>query len=997
MALPLGRIMADREVKRRLAAILAADVAGYTRLMEADTDATVAAWQAAREDVIKPSVAGHSGTIVKLTGDGFLVEFPNVQDAVTCAIVMQEGLAASSLDFRMGVNMGDIVDDGEDIHGEGVNIAARLEGLADAGGINISGMVYDTIRNRIEANYEDRGEQDVKNVSAPVRVYAIRLGSSAGPAPSFDQAVSDKPSVAVLPFENLSGDPEQEYFSDGITEDIITALGRTRWFYVISRNITANYRSKTADAGQVAGELDADYVVAGSVRRSQVRIIISAQVVDGKSGKQIWAERYDIAGEDIFTLQDQIAETLASVIEPEVSKEELRRARTKPPSNLSAWDRCLRAWWHRFKQTPEDFAEARGHFEKAIEMDPMFSVAYAGLAEVMAYGLLFQFFERSAELRDKAVRLAKKAVALDPDDPTNYVALGRVLTVTGQPKIAIRELERAIELNPHLAVAHYQLGAALVLSGRAEEAIPVLEHARAINPRDMYVSQIHAFLARAHLALKRYEKAKTEAEEALRYPMTQWPVNTILVSALGHLGDRDACAEARAALFARKPEFTIVSLQENHAGIFPADGLEIEIDGLRKAGVPEGGVGETTSPPLSDKPSVAVLPFDNLSNDPEQEYFSDGITEDIITGLSRVRQFFVIARNTTFTFKGQAVDVPAMASDLGVRYVLEGSVRKSGARLRITVQLIDGETGNHLWAERYEHEIEDIFEIQDEITAAVVGAIAPELARAEQDRARNKSPEYLDAWDYFQRGMWHFNKMSTEEVAEARRLFEAAANCAPEFSGALAALGYVAAVEALSGYTEDRAATLEAGLRDAERAVALDDRDGFNQFALGRVAIVAGQTERAVAALEKAIQLNPSSAQAHYGLGVAHFWAGRAAAALPYLDQAVRLSPYDPHLWSFHYLRGNARHFAGDTEGAVADQKTAIQNKGDEYLPHLSLAFMLGQTEGRGGDAQAAYDAALKLKPELSAAFLRATLGNLDPPMLEALLEGLKQFGLPDE
>ena len=989
--------MADREVKRRLAAILAADVAGYTRLMEKDTDGTVAAWQDAREDVIKPNVGDYSGTIVKLTGDGFLVEFPTVQDAVNCAINMQEGLAASSLDFRMGVNMGDIVDDGEDIHGEGVNVAARLEGLADPGGINISGMVYDSVRNRIEANYEDRGEQEVKNVSVPVRIYAIRLGRSAGPETSIDQAVSDKPSVAVLPFENLSGDPEQEYFSDGITEDITTALGRTRWFYVISRNLTANYKSQTANAGQVAGELDADYVVAGSVRRAEEKVRISAQVVDGKSGKQIWAERYDITGEDIFTVQDQIAVTLAAVIEPEVNKEELRRARSKPPANLSAWDMCLRAWWHRYKQTPEDFVEARGYFEQAIEMDPAFSVAYAGLAEVLAYGLLFQFFDRSTDLRETAVRLAKKAVALDPDDPTNYVALGRVLTVTGQPKHSIRELERAIELNPHLAVAHYQLGAGLVMSGRADEAIPVLERALAINPRDMYVGQIHAFQARAYLVLKQYENAKTEAEESLRHPMTQWPVNCILVSALGHLGDTIACAEARAALSARKPDFTLSLLRENHTGIFPADYVEIVIDGLRQAGVPEDGPEESTPPPLPDKPFIAVLPFDNLSGDPEQEYFSDGITEDLITALSRIRQFLVIARNTTFTFKGKAVDVQAVAAELGVRYLLEGSVRKSGARLRITVQLIDGETGNHIWAERYEPELEDIFDIQDEITAAVIGAIAPELSRAEQDRARQKSPELLDGWDYYQRGMWHFNKMSRDEVAESRRLFATAAERAPEFANAHAALGYVAAVEALSGYTDDRAATLEAGLRDAERAVALDDRDGFNQFALGRVTIVAGEMERAQGALEKAIQLNPSSAQAHYGLGVAHFWGGRAEAALASLDQAIRLSPYDPQLWSFHYIRGNARFFAGDVDGAITDQKLAAQTKGDEYLPHLSLAYMLGQIEGQGGEARAAYEATLKLKPDLSAPFLRATLGNLDAPMLDALLDGLKQFGLPGE
>ena len=264
--------MSGHSTQRRLAAILAADVAGYTRLMEEDSDATVDAWQSARDRIIDPTITSHSGRIVKLTGDGFLAEFHTVQDAVNCAIKMQEALKSSSLDFRMGVNLGDIIDDGKDIHGEGVNVAARIEALADSGGISISGSVYEQVRNRIEATFEDRGEQSVKNVSAPVRVYAVRLHQAPGSVlTSQERTISDKPSIAVLPFDNLSGDPEQEYFSDGISEDIITALSRIRQFSVIARNTTFTYKGQAVDVQAIAKDLNVRYVLEGSVRKASNR------------------------------------------------------------------------------------------------------------------------------------------------------------------------------------------------------------------------------------------------------------------------------------------------------------------------------------------------------------------------------------------------------------------------------------------------------------------------------------------------------------------------------------------------------------------------------------------------------------------------------------------------------------------------------------------------------------------------------------------------------
>ncbi len=418
------------------------------------------------------------------------------------------------------------------------------------------------------------------------------------------------------------------------------------------------------------------------------------------------------------------------------------------------------------------------------------------------------------------------------------------------------------------------------------------------------------------------------------------------------------------------------------------------LDGRQKATgeIPEDG----RAPPLPDKPSIAVLPFENMSGDPEQDYFSDGVTEDIITDLSRLRWLFVIARNSSFTYKGQSVDVTRIGQELGVRYILEGSVRKAGQRVRVTAQLIEAATGTHIWAERYDRKLNDIFDLQDELTEAISANVDAELAGSERNLARRKSAADLDAWDYYQRGMWHLYKMSAAGIAEARRLFHIAAEQAPEFPSPHAALGYVAAIEALSGYAKERSATLDAGLIDAERAVKLDDRDGFNFFALGRVCTVLGLQDRAMLALEKSIELNPNSAHASYGLGMAHFWIGQAERAMPLLDRAIRLSPHDPQLWSFHYVRGNARFFTDDFEAAFADQRRAIQAKSDEYLPHLSLALLNLQC-GRDDEALAAYENARKLKPELSESFLRDIIGNLHSPYGALLLDGLKRLGLPDE
>ena len=547
--------MAEGNDTRRLTAILAADVAGYTKLVEKDTNGTVAAWKAARADVIEPAIAGHSGRIVKLTGDGFLAEFPVVQDAVRCAVAMQEKLAAGPLDFRMGVNLGDIVDDGQDIHGEGVNIAARIEALADEGGICVSGMVYESVHNQLDYAFEDMGAHEVKHVSAPVHVFRVAWGDATNPQP-VDMAIPEKPSVAVLPFDNMSGDAEQEYFSDGITEDIIAALSRVRQFFVIARNSTFAYKGQSTDIRQVAGELGVRYVLEGSVRKAANRIRLTAQLLDGTSGNHLWAERYDRDLEDIFDLQDELTQTIVGAIEPELNKAEQARARLKKPDNLGVWDIYQRGMSELHKLTAESLPKAEAAFSRVTEMDPNFAPAFTGLANLQYYNLVLGHAADPDTARRAALAAGRQAVTVDREDSDAHCALGRADMSNRMFDEAMSEFRHAIDLNPSDALAHYSLGAAHVFRGQPDLSLPHLDDAIRLSPQDANMGSFLVRKAQAMLYLRRYEDAVDWARRALLLPNFQWSRYAVLASALGHLGRTEEAASALNELLQRIPDFS---------------------------------------------------------------------------------------------------------------------------------------------------------------------------------------------------------------------------------------------------------------------------------------------------------------------------------------------------------------------------------------------------------------------------------------------------------
>jgi len=582
-------------LERRLVAILAADIVGYSRLMRADEEGTLARLKKLRKELFAPKVLEHHGRIVKLMGDGALVEFASAVDAVRCAVAIQAGLAEretemsedAAMSLRIGINLGDIIIEDGDIYGDGVNLAARLEGLAEPGGVCLSANVHEQVRHKLDLNFEDLGDKTVKNIAEPVRVYQIVPKS----APSSSQALAlpDKPSIAVLPFDNMSVDPEQEYFADGISEDLITALSKIRWFFVIARNSTFTYKGQAVEVTQVARELGVRYVIEGSVRKAGNRVRISAQLIDATTGHHVWAERYDRDLADIFELQDEMTQTIAGAVEPELSAAERERAVRKPPESLDAWETYQRGLWHLWSFTKDDSAEAQRLLRRAQELDPGFATAYAFESYSHYLDAILGFAEAAGESLAAALAAAKKALASDDKDPVAYFALGRVYMMHGQHDASVAELRTAISLNPSFAMAYHGLGSALTLSGQLEEAAEALDQALRLSPRDPVSWGTLCWRSLTCSLLQQYEAAAEWARRAAHEPRAAkggyWSY-AVLASALGNLGHIEEAREAVDEALRRMPDLSLGYLKNTLPTKQP-DGLASYLDGLRKAGLPE--------------------------------------------------------------------------------------------------------------------------------------------------------------------------------------------------------------------------------------------------------------------------------------------------------------------------------------------------------------------------------------------------------------------------
>lgn len=589
--------MVEERIQRRLVAILAADVAGYSRLMGADEEGTHSALIAHRTEAIDPKIREYGGRIANTAGDSVLAEFSSVVEALRCAIDIQRDISERNagipeercIEFRIGLNLGDVIEQNGDLLGEGVNVAARLEGLADPGGICLSRAARDQVRDRMEIALEDLGEIEVKNIMRPVRVFRVaaqgkksaNATNTAKPLP-----LPDMPSIAVLPFDNLSDDPEQEYFADGMVEEIITALSRFNWLLVMARNSSFTYKGRAVNVRQVAEELGVRYVLEGSVRRAGARVRITGQLIDAATGAHIWADRFDGDMEEIFDLQDNVTASVIGAIEPSLRKAEIERSRRKRPESLAAYDLFLRALAPLQKMRPEANTEALELLEQAITIDPGYAPALAYASWCYEQRLLHRWPTAQETDAENGVRLAREALAIDSGDAGAIAMAGFVLTIMGHDYDGGRTAaQRALDLNPNSATIGWMAGWIIQLAGEPDAALPIFERALRLSPADPQVNFLLCGMGMSHLLSGR----PSEAFDCASKSIALYPVDVayyVLIPACGHLGRTEDARKAIATLQSLAPGIAI----SNFASRMPFRDerhLDILFDGLRKAGLPE--------------------------------------------------------------------------------------------------------------------------------------------------------------------------------------------------------------------------------------------------------------------------------------------------------------------------------------------------------------------------------------------------------------------------
>ena len=586
----------DQTAQRRLAAVLAADVVGYSDLMSKDEEGTLSRLRDLRRQVIEPRIRTHHGRLVKTIGDGFLVEFASPVDAVRCAVDLQEALAGGSgrdvskpLQMRIGINIGDImVEEDGDIFGDGVNIASRLQKLALPGGICLSGKVYDEVRGKLPYEFEDRGEHQFKNIGRAIRVFCLLEGMDTGQRSGERRPSGSRqegPSIAVLPFVNISKDPEQEYFADGVVEDIIAALSRFKSFFVIARNSTFAYKGRAVSVQQIGRELGVRYVLEGSVRRSGPRIRITAQLVDASTGMHLWAEHYDGVVEDVFDLQDRITASVVGSIQPSIRSAEIERARRKRPENLDAYDLVMRALPYVWALEYEANKEAARLLDKALLLDPGYPLAMAMAAWCRGQRIVYNWSKNLQEDKRETLRQAQAAAAVAHEDPFILTVLGAALTITREFQRATSMLERALSLDPNSAWAWNRSGWLHNYHDDPEVAIQHFERSLRLSPFDPMAFNCEVGIGCAHFIARRYEQAMLWQEKALvTKPSAVW-IHRTLAPAYALAGELDKARESVGELVKGYPGIRIIDILQAMA--FSKEVMSRFAEGLRQAGLQE--------------------------------------------------------------------------------------------------------------------------------------------------------------------------------------------------------------------------------------------------------------------------------------------------------------------------------------------------------------------------------------------------------------------------
>jgi TolB-like protein/class 3 adenylate cyclase/Tfp pilus assembly protein PilF len=590
----------DLEIKRRLAAVFAADVAGYSRLMDFDEVGTLRALSAARA-IMDGLIARHRGRIANTAGDSVLAEFPSAVDAVQCAVEVQRALrdaaegtpADKRVLFRIGIHVGDVMVRGGDLLGGGINVAARLEAIAETGGVIISGAAHEQVRKILPLAYTDLGAQTMKNIEEPIRAFAIGaspravLGSTELPAPDKPLPLPDKPSIAVLPFANMSGDPEQEYFADGMVEDIITALSRFKSLFVIARNSSFTYKGKAVDIKQVGRELGVRYVLEGSVRKAGGRVRVTGQLIEAATGAHLWAERFDGSLEDIFKLQDDITSAVVSAVAPELERAEIELAARKPTQSLAAYELCLRGMARMYQNTRQTHQEAFDLFSGALRLDPNYAFVYAQLANWFTHQKVYGWASDRERETAQASEFARRAIALVNDDTAVLAPAGYALAfVAHELDEGASVVNRAVQMNPNYAPACFWAGFVRVYLGQQQEAQEYFDRVIRLSPMEQRIASAHNGIALTHLFSGRYEEANSWANQALQRRRNLFAAHMVASICLAYLGRTTESGRSRDQVLQIDPAASVAKLE----AFFPfkrSEDHERFVQGLRLAGFPE--------------------------------------------------------------------------------------------------------------------------------------------------------------------------------------------------------------------------------------------------------------------------------------------------------------------------------------------------------------------------------------------------------------------------
>ena len=1028
--------MADEGFKRKLAAILSADVEGYSRLMDDDEEATVRTLTSYRS-AITDLVQQYRGRVVDSPGDNILAEFVSVVDSVNCAVEIQRELAErnaelpdnSKMQFRIGVNLGDVIDEDGRIYGDGVNIAARVESLAEAGGICISGRGHDQVENKLGLEYEDLGKHEVKNISRPIQVHRVlsypgaaahrvvqanetlgrrwrNIGISAAAivivavavgvwklytrSPTVDPAsvekmaypLPDKPSIAVLPFDNMTKNHDKDYFGDGLAEDIITALSKSSEIFVVARNSTFAYKGKAANVRKVAEDLGVRFVLEGSFRIENNKVRINTQLIDAIEGYHIWGEIYDRELENIFSIQDDITKQVISSLHVQLTIGEDARILEKATTSLKAYLLYLQARELHFRFSKESNHQSRKLLEEIISIDPEYGSAYSLIAATHMVDVFIQATDSPRKSLKKAIEIATKATTYWDGSKD---LLGFLYGMVGQYDRALMECKKAIELYPGSSTAHAFYGVVLNAMGRHAEAIAVLEKSVRLDPFTSSFSL--RSLCFAYALAGSYDEAIDMGKKAIKKSPYDLLANFFLTLSYSFAGRIEDAKIGVKEILRINPNFYLDSFVKRL--IIQDQNLKNRIkESLQSVGLPLKPMVEET-----EKPSIAVLPFKNMSNDSEQEYFSDGISEEIITALSKTPKLLVIARNSTFSYKAKAVNVKQIAKELGVQYILEGSVRKDEERVRITAQLIDSNTGHHVWAERYDRKLKDVFALQDEITIKIISALQVNLTEGEMARISALRTQNLEAYLKAIKAREYFMHFNERDNSLAQRLVKEAIDLDPEYPFSYALLGWTHFMDIYYRTEIPVKQSMSQAFKFAQKALSMDTSLENAYGLLAYLYLFKRQYDNAIAEAEQSVAINPNYADGYCHIARILHYVGKNEEAIELIKKALRLNPYPPTY--YYYQLGYCYLITKQYEQAVIQLKKAIELEPKNQQALVCLAAVYGSLDNQE-EALLANKGILTVKPKFSVENWVKKLPYKNETDNERLRNGLYKAGLPE-